>query len=206
MRYTYPNEIKQLVKLHRECYPLMTEEDVVKLIFQGQLGGGYLIHSPEQALQLLREEMGKLEADENEPLIEIVSREWFRLNLRAAKANGIKEEDIAFMLCESAKKPDDTSLIRVYNRCVRFDGSEHMRVAAFMVVDEECPPHHSAQYWNAYQPAYRVLHRDFHERVKDLVRISCENRGTIPSEDPDDPLTLENYLKWCQSSRAFLPK
>lgn len=206
MIYTNPTEIKKIVELHRERYPLMTEEDVVKLIFQGLVGGGHLISSAAEALRLLLEEMEELKADENEPLIEIVSREWFRLNLRAAKARGIKEEDIAFMLCETAKKPVNSDPVRVYYICTRLDNSEQMKEAAFRIVDDDCPPPHSAQYWHAYQPAYRVLHKDFHEHIKQLALISCENRGTGPLEDSDDPLSLEAYLKWYRSSGGlFLP-
>ena len=53
MLYTSSIEIKRIVQLHRERYPLMEEEDVVKLVYQGQLGGGHHISSREQALRLL---------------------------------------------------------------------------------------------------------------------------------------------------------
>ena len=110
--------------------------------------------------------MEELNADENEPLIDILSREWFRLNLRPAKAKGIKEEDIAFMLFESTKKPVDSSMIRIYNRCMKVDHSEQMYEAAYRMLDEEDhPPYHSAQYWDAYHPAYRVLHRSFQKLI-----------------------------------------
>jgi len=165
MLYTSPIEIKRIVQLHRESYPLMTEEDVVKLVYQGQMGGGYLISSQEQALQLLKEEMEELKADENEPLIERVSREWFRLNLRPAKAKGIKE-DIAYMLYESTKKPVDTDTLKIANHCRHLDRSEQMFEAVYRMLDEEDhPPYHSAQYWNAYHPAYRVLHWSFQKLI-----------------------------------------
>ena len=45
MLYTSSIEIKRIVQLHRERYPLMEEEDVVKLVYQGQLGGGHHISS-----------------------------------------------------------------------------------------------------------------------------------------------------------------
>ena len=166
MLYTSSIEIKRIVQLHRERYPLMEEEDVVKLVYQGQLGGGHHISSRAQALRLLQEEMEELNADENEPLIDILSREWFRLNLRPAKTKGIKEEDIAFMLFESTKKPVDSSMIRIYNRCMKVDHSEQMYEAAYRMLDEEDhPPYHSAQYWDAYHPAYRVLHRSFQKLI-----------------------------------------
>lgn len=60
----------------------------------------YQTRSPEEALQRILEEMKRLEADADEPVVESVSREWFRLNLLAVIAKGIKEEDIALMLYE----------------------------------------------------------------------------------------------------------
>ena len=155
-------EMESIIRAERARRPLMREEDVVKLVFQGMLGVGHLIASEARALERLRAETAELEPDGAEPLTERVSPQWFRLNLRAARARGISEADIARMLCESAKKrPLGFTRRDVYDFCVKLDGSDRMRQAAQRVLDEGWLPSHSAQYREAYHPAYRVLHKDF---------------------------------------------
>ena len=140
----------------------MNEEDIVKLAFQGMLGVGHLIPSEEYAFERLHDEMSDLEPNADEPLTERVSPQWFRLNLRAAKAKGMTEADIAYMICQSdRRKPLAFTRQNVYNFCVKLDGSDRMKAAAQRVLDETWLPSHSDQYRVAYHPAYRVLHKDF---------------------------------------------
>ena len=67
------------------------------------LGVGHLIDSEEQALESLKKEMDAAEANPDEPLVEKISTEWIRLNLRAAKAWGKTAEELLVPLCCSAK-------------------------------------------------------------------------------------------------------
>ena len=160
-------EMKNIIRAQKKRRPLMTEEDIVKLAFQGMLGVGHLVASEERALERLHAEMEGLEPDETEPLTERTSPEWFRLNLRAAKAKGIREADIAHMLCQSAKKkPLNFTRQNVYNFCVKLDGSDRMKAAAQKVLDENWLPSHSEQYREAYHPSYRVLHKDFRKLTR----------------------------------------
>ena len=155
-------EMKRCLIAQKKRYPLMNEEDVVKFVFQGMLGVGHLIHSQEDAANRLHAEMDGLEPNEEEPYIEKISPDWLRMNLRAAKARGVREEDIAYMLCQSAlKKPLSFTRQNVYNFCVRLDGSERMKQAAAKVLDENWLPSHSQRYREAYHPAYRVLHKNY---------------------------------------------
>ena len=171
-------EMKNILRAQQKRYPLMNEEDVVKLAFQGMLGVGHLISLEERALERLHTEMSGLEPDENEPLTERVSPEWFRLNLRAAKAKGIREADIAYALCQSAKKKTlDFTRQNVYNFCVKLDNSDRMKAAAGKVLDETWLPSHSEQYREAYRPAYRVLHKDFRK----LYRNDGEEQDAEPN-------------------------
>ncbi|MDO5134215.1 MAG: hypothetical protein Q4D81_14730 [Eubacteriales bacterium] len=164
------NDLRINIQRHRKKHPLMTEEDIITLVYEGMWGIGYPISSTEEELLLLRDEMEELEEDSGEPLTERLSKDWFRLNLRAAKANGLKEEDIVFMFCESSKKPVQISKIRFFNTCIRLDGSERMRAAAEKVLDGGYIPSHSVQYCKAYDPAYRVLHKDYLNFVQMMQR------------------------------------
>ena len=155
-------EMKSIIRAQKKRRPEMNEEDVVKLAFQGMLGVGHLVSSEEKARERLHEEMSALEGDADEPLTEKVSPQWFRLNLRAAKAKGLAEEDIARMLFLSAGRGTlPFTRENVYNFCVKLDGSDRMEAAARRVLDEKWLPSHSEGYRAAYRPAYRVLHSDF---------------------------------------------
>ncbi len=155
-------EMKKQLQAQRKRYPLMNEEDVVKFAFQGMLGVGHLISSVDDAKNRLAAEMAALEPDESEPLIEKISTDWVRLNLRPAKAKGMTEDDLAWYLVRSAEW-GSLSFTRqnVYNFCVKLDGSDRMKAAAEKVLDDSWLPSHSAQYREAYRPAYRVLYKAF---------------------------------------------
>ena len=155
-------EIKKQLQVQRKRYPLMTEEDVVKFVFQGMLGVGHLVRSVDDAKTRLAAEMAFLDPDESEPLIEKISTDWVRLNLRPAKAKGLSEDDIARDLVRSAEhQPLSFTRQNVYDFCVKLDGSEKMKSAAETMLNENWLPSHSAQYREAYYPAYRVLYKDF---------------------------------------------
>lgn len=162
LKITCAEEIKKQLQVQRKRYPLMTEEDVVKFVFQGMLGVGHLISSVDDARNRLAAEMAALEPDESEPVIEKISTEWVRLNLRPAKALGMPEDDLARYLIRSAERePLSFTRQNVYNFCVKLDGSDKMKAAAEKVLDESWLPSHSAQYKEAYRPAYRVLYKIF---------------------------------------------
>ena len=112
--------------------------------------------------------MATLNPNEDEPLIEKISSDWVRLNLRPAKAKGMTVDDIAWYLVRSAEW-GALSFTRqnVYNFCVKLDGSERMKAAVVKVLDEHWLPSHSEQYKKAYHPAYRVLYKDFKKFKRD---------------------------------------
>ena len=167
-KITCAEEMKKQLQVQKKRYPLMTEEDIVKFVFQGMLGVGHLINSEQEAKDRLSAEMATLNPNEDEPLIEKISSDWVRLNLRPAKAKGMTVDDIAWYLVRSAEW-GALSFTRqnVYNFCVKIDGSERMKAAAAKVLDEHWLPRHSEQYQKAYHPAYRVLYKDFKKFKRD---------------------------------------
>ena len=157
-------DLRRCLAQHLQKYPLAAEEDVVKFVFQGMFGVGHLISSHQQTLEYIVSEMNSVEADEREPLTERLSPFWFRLNLRAAKAQGMNPASIEMMTYESAKyRPADFTRQDVYDFCLKLEefDREKMRLAAEKILDENWLPSHSESYRNAYHPAYRVVYKDF---------------------------------------------
>ena len=161
-------EMKKQLQVQRKRYPLMNEEDVVKFAFQGMLGVGHLINSEAEAKDRLMVEMASLEPNDSEPLIEKISTDWVRLNLRPAKAEGMQVDDLAWYLVRSSEW-GTLSFTRqnVYNFCVKLDDSDKMKAAAQSVLDENWLPSHSTQYREVYHPAYRVFYKDFKKFKRD---------------------------------------
>ena len=137
-------EMKRCLIAQKKRYPLMNEEDVVKFAFQGMLGVGHLIRSEEDAVKRLQEEMSGLEPNPEEPYVEKISSDWLRMNLRAAKARGVTEADIAYMLCRSAQhKPLSFTRQNVYNFCVKLALTGGSRPQRRFWMKTGCPVIHS---------------------------------------------------------------
>ena len=48
--------MKEILLAHLKQYPQMQLQDVVKLLYQSEFGGGHMITSPEKSLDRLKEE------------------------------------------------------------------------------------------------------------------------------------------------------
>ena len=156
-------------------YPAMEQEDAVKLVFQGMLGVGHLLSSREAVERYIASEMSELRADPEEPLIEILSPSWCRLNLRRAAAEHIRPADIADMMF--ASKPDmPFSRQDVYDFCAKLAASDESRfrdIAALdAILDDTVLPSHSAAYRTLYHPAYRVIST---KTAKELFPVETRN-------------------------------
>ena len=164
------DEMKKQLRTQWKKHPQMTEEDVVKFVFQGMLGVGHLIASRETALARLEEEYEEVKAGDTEPLTEKISPQWIRLNLRPAKAKGMTVEDIANYVFESAQiRPLSFTRQNVYNFCVKLVPGPLMKAAAEKVLDEKWLPGHSDPYREAYHPSYRVLYKDYKAFKKEEI-------------------------------------
>ncbi len=163
-------EMKKQLRTQWKKHPQMTEEDVVKFVFQGMLGVGHIVVSRDAALARLEEEYEEVRAGDSEPLTEKISPEWIRLNLRPAKARGMTVEDIANYVFESAQiQPLSFTRQNVYNFCVKQFPGPLMKAAAEKVLDENWLPSHSDPYREAYHPAYRVLYKDYRTFKKEEI-------------------------------------
>ena len=184
-------DLKKNLVAHLKEHPLATEDDIVKFVFQGMLGVGHLISSHQKTLAYIVQEMDSIQSDDNEPLIEKLSTFWVRMNLRAAKARGMRPTDIEMRVYYSAKyNPVSFTRQNVYNFCMKLEGidREKMKSAAENVLDENWLPSHSEQYRNAYHPAYRVVYKDY-KKLYSLKDLEEEEDNTDYQEDSHDQET-----------------
>ena len=145
----FEQEILLRLKARYLRTPDMQQEDIVKFIFQAMLGVGHLLSTREKVTQYIAREMNEITADPGEPMFEILSPAWCRLNLRRAMAANIRPRDIAGLMlisrCEMHFTRQD-----VYDCCRRIARSGEYCLkddrTLDAILDKQWLPSHSAAY------------------------------------------------------------
>ena len=81
-----------IIRDHSARYPLMRPRDVVKLCYQACFGAGHLLSDPQAAHEYLIGEYKSAGIRPDEPLFEELPGGYARLNLGAAKRDGLASE------------------------------------------------------------------------------------------------------------------
>jgi hypothetical protein len=168
-----PQGFSRVVLQQLERYPHMQIQDLYKLAFQEALGNEHLMSDTSEARNYLLEELRSVPPDSAEVLLEEIDPEGslVRVNLRPFKAAGFDPEVLveAMFRTSATIKPSEKRLeanLRSIQDLVA-DGRipfelrellpyiEQQRVSGYPAV------HHSAEYMQAYHPAYRVVLRAF---------------------------------------------
>ena len=140
--------------------PLMEQADVVKFLFQAMLGAGHLLSTKEYVENGITREMDGLSGDPDEPLYEVLSPFWFRINLRRAKAEQLPPSVIAALMIASHAK-EQFSRRDVYDFCTDLSLSDDTAITNVdslnSILNESWLPSHSDVYREQYHPAYRVV-------------------------------------------------
>jgi hypothetical protein len=163
-----------LIRQHMSWYPLMELRDIYKLLYQGVMGSGHLIASPEQFTLRLHSEFVHLIPISNEPLFVPVrpDQTLFRLNLRPYKNRHLGINQLILPLLETAQLAtgEIAELKSAWLEFVQL--CEHGQIGKFEItavhefsnwLDKmEFPVvHHSEIYRREYQPAYQLISAKF---------------------------------------------
>lgn len=161
-------ECLKILEFHYKCYPMMRCEDAVKLLYQGEFGGGHMITDENASLLQLQDEYANICSDVSQPLTEPLGNNIVRVNLQALHQCGISIDVLNRIFVESANtihgsidsfKEKLSLLIYVKHKLGFFafsgealaDYISGYEKAGFPVVS------HSALYRRMYSPAYRVV-------------------------------------------------
>ena len=177
----FEQEILHRLKAQYLRTPAMQQEDVLKFVFQAMLGVGHLLSDRESVTRYVAREMAGLRADPAEPMFEVLSPAWCRLNLRRAMAANIRPSVIAGLMlasgCELTFARRD-----VYDCCRRIARSDECRLksgpALDAILDEQWLPSHSAAYREKYHPAYRVISADWIPCINAVRSIAEKEAGS----------------------------
>lgn len=164
-------QLRAVLLAHMARYPAMTPCDCVKLIYQNEFGGGHLISDEGETLSRLRTEYESVRQDPTLPLLEEIGNGFVRVMLAALDQNIYPLERVNDDFIRSANSyrgkqesfEEKLSLLTGLAREGRCPFSA-AALEAYLVQYRQagCPPvSHSADYRSAYQPAYRVVRKEF---------------------------------------------
>ena len=160
----------RLVETQLARYPEMQVQDWYKLLHQAAMGNRHLGVEDSAIYRYLLDELDRIDSSPHEPLIEYIAPDSsvIRLNLRPFKALGGNPDSLfAAMKATWNTMTPSMELLGQYQDELEtaaglpFDKAE--TAAYFSTRRAEGFPavHHSDRYESAYQPAYRVLSRQF---------------------------------------------
>lgn len=169
-----------------ELHPAMGFQDIIKLCYQAAYGAEHLLADMEKAKTFLYEEYDKTE-QKNMPLFEEISAEHVRINLSAWKYRKLPIDILFKIFCLSAKKNNegDTKVNEYLDLSCRLLKSPDLD--AFIEKYRKSgivPVHHSQQYRDAENPAYRVIKKKY-TRLLPIIdaAISAEKSPCIIAID-----------------------
>ena len=156
----FQQEILNCLREHRLRYPDLQQQDIVKFIFQAMLGPGHLLAGKGSITGHIAQEMKTIQPDRDEPLLEKLSPDWCRLNLRRAMAEHLTPQMIAgLMIGSDGSLP--FSRQDVYSFCAGLSESDEPLLSDVqvleMILQKDWLPSHSPLYRKQYHPSYRVI-------------------------------------------------
>ena len=158
-------ELRAILLAHAKRYPLMQPRDAVKLIYQNEFGGGHLIRDEQACLNYLRQEYASAEKDPTAALYEDIGNGIVRVNLAAVKPEDLEQLGREFIrsaaehtgTMDSFMKKLDI-LCQLVEEGIFSFGIQELKIYLSEYIHSGCPMvSHSAQYRQAYQPAYRIV-------------------------------------------------
>lgn len=156
-------ELKNILLSELERHPAMELQDLSKLIYQNEFGGGHLLSDPVRAKKWLCEEMDTCE-ESDEPLITPIGNGMVRVNLRPARGR-LTPETLFAMFYRSSEKLRGSVEGYVKKLDLLYElGFEKAKVDGFLAEYKKAgypPVYHSDAYRAAYAPAYRVISEEY---------------------------------------------
>mgnify|MGYP002508335113 FL=1 len=162
-------ELRAVLSAHGARYPAMEPQDVVKLVYQNEFGGGHLVTDPAQSLERLRAEHAAVPRAPGAPLAEDIGNGLARVMLGAVEEREYPLEALNRDFARSAAlHRGDMDRFRQKLEVLRqmaWEGAFGFSLQALEdylgpYLASGCPPvSHSVSYRAAYHPAYRVVLR-----------------------------------------------
>lgn len=151
-------------------HPWICYQDVIKLCYQASFGAEHFLSDKERARAYLEDEFASVEPSD-EPLVEYISDDICRVNLRAWKKRGLPLEQLFEAFCNSASVKSNArdtffTYLEIAERVMAkkksdFSLNEWRGFVNSYLQGGLRAIHHSAEYGEAEKPSYRIIKRDY---------------------------------------------
>jgi uridine kinase len=201
--------LRSVLEAHSARYPLARPQDLVKLLYQNEFGGGHLVDDPAASLARLRGEAALFPFTPDLPLGEDIGNDLVRVPLAAAGGGRYPLEELNDDFVRSAQLHtgsqdafrDKLALLRAMARegALPFSAQELEDYLADYLA-QGCPAvSHSPEYRAAYRPAYRVVVRPasfrlFLDELTHLRRVPGPAVAAIDGRCASGKTTLAAWL------------
>ena len=174
-----------ILKDHMARYPEMEIQDVAKLLYQSEFGGGHLISDSERSLKRIQEEFQSMSQDSVSPDIEMIGDGMCRIYL-SCLTKGMRAEVLNAVFVASANQKMGSvkgleQKIALY--CDAYPSDE--ATAFFETWRAEGYPmmSHSEAYREAYKPAYRVVEASAAKVYEVIAAVEKAGRPLVVAID-----------------------
>lgn len=166
------SELETILKKHASMYPLMTPQDVVKLVYQNEFGVGHLIPDPAYALEYLLKELEEVDTNSEKRVEEIGNGlvRFYLSSLTRDEATKLVEAMVASANQIQGSKEVFLSKLEVVRLlcnegCFSFTMADLESYLSEYIEDGIQPVSHSETYRATYTPHYRVILKEYCERI-----------------------------------------
>jgi len=176
-----PQAWERLINEYLRRYPAAESADIYKLVYQGTVGSAHLGSDTTMIRHFLEQELASIEPDSGDLLERICPSDiYMRINLRRYKLEGGDPGQLVKIVANSG----DTTLAAQKRFIKRWQlirelvkkGKIPLNPNAFEKFDAEIVAlkypviHHSPQYLEKYQPAYRVVRKRIWDKYNPLEK------------------------------------
>ena len=171
-------DFKLCVKKQLEWHPSMEPQDMYKLCYQVTYGAEHLIQDTESAWKYLQMEYEQVKAGQKWPVLEWLSLDVARVNLASYKALGLPLRPLFDVFVQGASQfSGNKETLEIYIGLVAemarkgeicFDEQAWV---AFCRERQPGPVHHSQNYKQKEQPAYRVISGQSAKRFEEYLGL-----------------------------------
>lgn len=168
-----------------ELHPSMEPRDALKMCYQAARGAEHGIADRAAARKYLREELGRVAADEGEPLFEAISPSFCRVNLRAWKAKAMPWQWL-YNMFEKCEGGGELGPLLDAVRSLAGEGRLPFTAEAWdaeLDVWDGGAVSHSAAYREAEAPAYRIAPMGFTACFPVLEKMAEHPGGCVVAID-----------------------
>ena len=161
---------KNLLINYYKNKPKSEIQDFIKLIYQGTFGGEHLVKNKETVFNYLLTECNQIEiSNKYEPLYEIISDEYVRINLVPYIKGNFSLKELNDCFCEQKANRSLNTLIErinifldlVSDNTIKLNKEETTSFLEEYRKNNFPVFHHTIEYRNEYNPHYRVVPIDF---------------------------------------------